>query len=220
MLLSWLGERVKGHPSTLLARNRIVTTMAVNGWNCRDCGEEDAAEKDWHRLADLGVNAAELGCYIGHANANSMMFCEPADESLSYDDCQFGGDRLRWVVFDACGPLHDSVAASGGSAFDVWARIFDGLRFMVAFATPQRPNEAQLWRALVYALAGQPLAKAWFQSVCETQGSATNNGRPAWVAGMFAVDGTTTTIEDRLSEKTPAGAKDPAMLAGVWIPMA
>ena len=222
LLLSWLGKR-KGAPlATRGSRDRVAALIQAAGWTYRDCGDEDADERDWHARAASGVNQADIACYLGHATGEGMTFSVPSDEWLDHSECHFG-DRLKWVLIDACGPLRDTAAHGAMSAFKYWAPAFDGLRSLLGFGSLQEPGTEHLCRTLQYALstAGQPIAKAWFQSACETQRSCTNRGQPAWAAGLFAVDGNLTTIEDRVGQPpTPTVGIQPGVMAGVWIPLA
>ena len=218
-LLSWLGEETGRITLSRVVRDAIIASLTQCGWRCRDFGEYAAIEAHWNRLADGAIRQADLAGYIGHAAAHGMKFSPPDTAWLESNACRFG-DRLKWIVIDGCGPLQDEVAASGTSAFDLWARSFKGLRALLGFATTQEQNARQFPRAIEYSLKGQPLARAWFQAACECQGSGTNHGKPAWVAGLFAVDGSTTTIDDRLADvqRLPA-LNEPEQLAGVWVPL-
>jgi hypothetical protein len=218
-LLSWLGEETGRIRLSRVARDAIIASLSQCGWRCRDFGEHAAMEAHWNRLADGAIRQADLAGYIGHAAAYGMKFNPPDAAWLESSACRFGG-RLKWIVIDGCGPLQDEVAASGASAFDLWARAFQGLRALLGFATTQEQNARQFSRAIEYSLRGQPLARAWFQAVCECQGTLTNHGKPAWVAGLFSVDGTDTTIDDRLADAQQLQPLDePGQLAGVWVPL-
>ena len=218
-LLSWLGEDTGRITLSVAVRDSIVASLTQSGWRCRDFGERAAVEAHWNRLAAGAIRQADLAGYVGHAAAYGMKFNLPDAAWLESDVCRFGG-RLKWVVIDGCGPLQDEVAASGTSAFDMWARSFQGLRALLGFATTQEQNARQFPRTIEYGLNGRPLARAWFQAACECQGSRTNHGHPAWVAGLFCVDGAATTIDDRLSEVHRLQAMaEPERLAGVWVPL-
>lgn len=219
VLLSWIGERTGGLSTGRCVRDALGRSFERAGWSCRDFGDRDAIEAHWNRLAGTVLRQADFAAYVGHATASGMMFCPPDAAWLEARDCRFGG-RLKWVAVDGCGPLQDDAAGSGGSAFDRWARAFCGVRSLLGFATTQEDSAEQFARAVRYALDGQPLARAWFQAACECQGIRANHGRPAWVAGLFAVDGAATTIEDRLCDagRLPP-IEMPDRLAGLWIPI-
>jgi hypothetical protein len=218
-LLSWLGERAGRISFSRTIRDALVGSLTRDGWTCRDFGELQAAEAHWNRLAPGAIGQADMAGYAGHAAEYGMQFCPPDAAWLESRNCSFGG-RLKWVLIDACGPLQDEVAGSGHSAFDHWAGSFCGMRAMLGFATAQQQNDSQFARALEYALAGQPLGRAWFQAACECQGPGTNHGRPAWAAGIFCVDGASTTMEDRLGDAGRLVQIDaPDTLAGVWVPL-
>lgn len=218
-LLSWLGEETGRITLSRAVRDAAIASLTHAGWTCRDFGERAAVEAHWNRLAGDAIRQADLAGYIGHAAVGGLKFSPPDTAWLDANVCRFG-DRLKWIVIDGCGPLQDAVAASGLSAFDLWARSFQGLRAMLGFATTQEQNARQLPRAIEYSLAGRPLARAWFQAVCECQGTRTNHGTPAWVAGLFCVDGHDTTIDDRLTDvQRLQPMHEPGQLAGVWVPL-
>jgi len=216
MLVSWLGESAGKLLTSNAARLGAIKVMQHAGWTCRDEGNEACAEMDWNRLAASGINAADLACYIGHADGGGMQFRPPDAGLLHANVCRFGS-QLKWVLCDACGPLQDPVAGAPVSAFYMWQRAFAGCRSLLGFATAQEPNGALVPLTLTYALRGQPLAKAWFQCACETHGS---HDTPTWVAGLFASDGKTTTLDDRLGQfDAPVVSNRPDVLAGLWIPI-
>lgn len=216
MLVSWLGESAGKLLTSNAARLAALEVMQAAGWTCRDEGNNACAEMDWHRLAVPGVRAADLACYIGHADADGMMFRQPDANWLAARDCRFGG-QLKWVVSDACGPLQDPSAGGSRSAFEMWGRAFDGCRAFLGFASPQDPSSELIPRTLAYTLKGQALARAWFQCACETHGGHT---APTWTAGLFGTDGRATTLDDRFDGfQTPAVGLSPPVMAGLWIPV-
>lgn len=218
LFVSWLGERAGRLGLSRPTVDRLVPLMVRQGWQCIDAGEDRACEAHWNRLAASGIREADLVAYIGHAAEYGLKLMPPDAAWLDAADCRFGG-RLKWVVVDGCGPLQDHVAGGNTSAFDHWARAFDGVRSLLGFASAQEQNDRQLPLAIEYALGGEPIARAWFQAVCERQGSRTNRGAPAWVAGLFAVEHSTTTIDDRLTDLELPSIAAPERLAGVWVPL-
>jgi hypothetical protein len=218
-LLSWMGKAAQKLPMSYPASESCLAHATRAGWIPREFADLDAAEADW-KGPQSNVTTADLACYIGHGQSYGFSFCKPTDTWLSSHECAFG-ERLKWVITDSCGPLHDEACSSGGSTFLNWGNAFKGLRSLLGFATPQVANSKQLPRALEYALLkGTPVAKAWFQAVCELQGTEYST-QPTWVAGLFAVNGARTTIDDCLSPMPtePVIGSDPAQIAGVWVPV-
>lgn len=217
--VSWLGFDASGHEYDDEIKDDVLGALAGASWTSNDGGDTCALESNWTTSAREVTNAADLVYYVGHADATRLQVAK--DAWLSAADMRLGEPRLKWLVVDACGPLQDDPGdPNGASVFKTWRPAFHGLRAMVGFASKQEQLREQGPRAMAYALEGTPLGRAWLRAAREHQ-PATNSWGPTVAAGLFALEGNTSSFHDVLpSDESSLGLLPGQKLFAIWVPLA
>jgi hypothetical protein len=195
-----------------------------------DRGGIKGLKDDWLAHASKGVDQADLVYYAGHADGQGWCFdsldncAQVSDSALGDGDVSshFYGQRLKWLVICACGPLQDQIVTYGhGDAFDRWRGAFDGLHTMVGYATPIG-DRCHVGERLASLLPNTTVIDAWLRAAREIQvGPGASEGSTVRAAALYAFD---CSSNDPLLDSvgpTPIFAKQspqPHIFTGIWTP--
>jgi hypothetical protein len=230
--LSWIGT-LGGLLHSHTDAARTAAALRTLGWDIGfNWGNEAAVEDDWHRNSAAWADDVDLAYFCGHASHDCWVLTPPSDSKVdSYEvnaaasrgQSLYGRGRLRWLVLNACGPLHDPATGDSemSSAIERWSGLFDGLRIVLAGASPLPENDLVGERFISLA-ARVPLIDAWFQANREHRQSA-GNGQPAWVGALYARSSEESARHDSLpmpgSGSAPARLSPVEEIVGLWTPL-
>jgi hypothetical protein len=193
--------------------------------------DNDAWESDWSSDAKRWIDNVDVAYYAGHAYRHGWQLTfEDAEkfvtrETVGKSDTSgaLWGDRLRWAMIAACGPLQDECAESPGYSAFLWAGAFDNFRLLMGFGSSIGGFSGEGGRTLALSRRGVPLARAWLRASREAQPSlafanrvAGNSGR--WVAVLAAETDSESALDDVLPEGAGkvAGPMEPTRLRAIW----
>ncbi|GAB2625443.1 DUF6345 domain-containing protein [Pseudactinotalea suaedae] len=185
---SWIGE-FGGLGGSQANAQGFVDEMTAEGWSRRfNWGNQNAWKSDWLSNDDSYVDDVDIVFYTGHASPDGWMLATGGNSDwLHSSDVgaqpnspsdHWGQENLEWAVVAACGPLQDDAINGGGSVFDRWRGIFDGMHVLLGYAAVTYDNTEEGRRFASYARSGMTLTQAWFRTAQEIQPSTNGWGDP------------------------------------------
>jgi hypothetical protein len=229
---SWIGQS-GGLAGSHDNAKGFVDEWAAAGWHIDfNWGDANAWESDWRRNDDTWVDNADFVFYTGHANMNGWVLASPDDGWLDFTEVGagpatpgdlWGQNDLEWVVVAACGPLQDSLLATGGG--DVLARwdgAFDGLHILLGYGAITNDNTDEGRKLAQYAKGGSTIIDSWFRTAREiqpgTNGASAPDGPTVWVGAMWAGKSGVDPVNDHAWDfgSVSSDPTSPTWLAAMW----